>query len=134
MLRAAIVLSALLAGCAAAGPPRLGPDSATARLGQLVTVGAVAVTPRRVEEDSRCPSDVQCVQAGTVRLAAVVREQGAGGEQILTLGQPLRLDRGWLTLCAVRPYPARPGPIPRAGYRFRFAFAAGGPPACPGGG
>ena len=121
----------MLAGCAAAGRPRPVPSAANTRLGQRVAVGGVAVTPRRVEEDSRCPLGVQCVQAGIVRLTAVVREQGIRRERILALGEPLRLGRGWLTLCAVQPYPARPGPIVPAAYRFRFAFAAGGPPDCP---
>ena len=64
-----------------------------------------------------------------MRIAVRVRERGAGREAVLALGRPLRLRAGWLTLCAVRPYPDRPGPVFRTAYRFSFALgreAAGG--------
>jgi hypothetical protein len=124
-----------LAGCAAADArPASATSVATARLGQRATLGRVAVTPLRVVEDSRCPSGVQCIQAGTVRLAARIRERGASREAVLPLGRPFRLAGGWLTLCAVRPYPGKAAPVARAAYRFRLAFGGDGPAACGEGG
>jgi hypothetical protein len=117
--------AAALADCAAA--------TATAGLGRRAALGGVAVTPLRVEEDSRCPTEVQCIQAGTVRVAVRIREGGARREAVLPLGRPLRLGAGWLTLCAVTPYPARPGAVPRAAYRFSFALGQDASAGCPGG-
>jgi hypothetical protein len=120
-----------LSGCAAADArPASATRVATARLGQRTTVGTVAVTPLRVVEDSRCPTGVQCIQAGTVRLAAGLRERGAGREAVLELGRAYRLTGGWLTLCAVRPYPGKAASVARAAYRFRLAFGGDGPAAC----
>ncbi len=90
------------------------------KLQQRGSVGGLAVTPLRVEEDSRCPTSVQCIQAGNVRLSVRI---GARAPRTLTRGQPSRIDSGaWLTLCDVLPYPARPGRIRPAAYRFGFAL------------
>ena len=132
MLRALTsAVAIVLAGCATADarPPSTVP-AATAGLGQRATLGKIAVTPLRVVEDSRCPTGVQCIQAGTVRLAARIRERGAGREAVLALGRPFRLADGWLTLCAVRPHPAKAAPVARAAYRFGFAFGGDGPANC----
>jgi hypothetical protein len=53
---------------------------------------------------------------------------------VLALGKPLRVGGAWLTLCEVQPYPARPGPVPRAAYRFGFLLAAEASAPCPEGG
>lgn len=37
-------------------------------LNQKSTIGNISITPSEILEDSRCPSDVQCIQAGTVRV------------------------------------------------------------------
>lgn len=134
-----LALGALLAGCASAGAgaavdePEAG--LATVAIEQRAELGGVAVTPLRVEEDSRCPAEVQCVQAGTVRLAVRVEEGGAGRETVLTLGQPMGLiDGRTLRLAAVCPYPRHPGAIVRADYRFTLVLGSEGTepmePAC----
>ena len=46
------------------------------RLGQGTSLGGWTVTPLRVLEDSRCPGDVMCVQAGTARLLVRVQRGG----------------------------------------------------------
>jgi hypothetical protein len=103
-------------------------------LGQRARIGGVVVTPLRIEEDSRCPTGVQCIQAGTVRVAVRIAEAGAAREAVASLGHSLSLAAGRLTLCAVTPYPAHPGRIRPDAYRFRFAFdhgaAAPGASAC----
>ena len=130
--------AAALAECAASAdtPPSPGGGTASARLGQRRAIGEVAVTPLRIEEDSRCPTGVQCIQAGTVRLAVRIETRRARRQAVLTLAKPLWVDSGaWLTLCAVTPHPAPPGPVRPARYRFSFALdrAATAPaPACAG--
>lgn len=118
------------AGCASAERPVAGSSHVSAgpitlALGQRGAIGGFAVTPLRVEEDSRCPASVQCIQAGTVRLA--VRIAGPARRQpVMTLKRPFRLDPvSWLTLCAVTPYPASPGRIGPSAYRFGFVLGRG---------
>lgn len=124
MLRVATALTLLLAGCATSASPRPG----TAGLGQKAALGSLRVTPLRVEEDSRCPSGVTCIQAGTVRLLVRIDRDGARRQAILRLAEPHRLGAGdWLVLCTASPHPSRPGPIAPSAYRFGFARA----PACP---
>lgn len=95
------------------------PTSTTVEVGlhQAVTVGGWSVTVVRVLEDSRCPTDVQCIQAGTVRIG--VSLNGASSEQILALGKQASLADGSLvTLTAVSPTKISTTPIAESDYRF----------------
>jgi hypothetical protein len=118
----------ILAGCAAGGEaPTPAAEQAnglaTLALDRRGVVGGVAVTPLKIEEDSRCPTGVQCIQAGTVRLAVRLEDGATRRETVLTLAQPLELASGrWLTLAAACPYPRHPGTIAPASYRFTFAL------------
>src|SRR5687768_3465473 len=110
----------VVAGCAttptgAESPLRDG--NVTVALGKHARFFGLDVVPLRIEEDSRCPSGVQCIQAGTVRLLVRVEDRGGTSEPILTLGQPLPLaGSGWLALAAVCPYPRHPERIASASY------------------
>jgi hypothetical protein len=136
---ATVVLAVAAAGCASAERPVGGsssarPEAIALALQQDGAVGGFVLTPLRIEEDSRCPAQVQCIQAGTVRLS--VRIAGPARRQpVLILNRPSRLDSGaWLTLCAATPYPVRPGRIRPSAYRFGFVLARGSQPpspACP---
>jgi hypothetical protein len=137
-VRRSLAVTGLLAaaGCASAQRPAAStsgasPAAITLALGQRGTVGGSTVTPLRVEEDSRCPASVQCIRAGTVRLAVRIAGRPRR-EPVLTLGQPSRLDSAsWLTLCAVAPNRARPGRIRPAAYRFSFVLRRGAAPSAP---
>lgn len=90
-------------------------------LGETIAAYGVRLTPEVVLEDSRCPSDVQCVWAGTVRLEA--RLEGGLGVTIqeFTLGTPITTEAEVVTLVSVEPYPTAPGgAISPEEYRFRF--------------
>lgn len=121
---------AMLAGCAAPAAMADGPadpasaeapGAAEARLGGTVRLGGLAVRPIAVLEDSRCPSDVQCVWAGRLRLRTAI---SGVGETELILGQPFALPGGGtLTLVAAAPAPRhRPPPGAETGPATRFAF------------
>lgn len=122
-------LAGASAGCAAgagtASPP-IREGSASAALGGRARFGGLDVVPLRVEEDSRCPANVQCIQAGTVRLAVRTNARGTLSESVLTLGNPVPLAGGVLTLATVCPYPVHPGAIARGSYRFTFTYALPG--------
>lgn len=79
-----------------------------------------SVTPTEVIEDSRCPSDVQCIQAGTVRVRLTI-----GGdpkeEYELTLIEPLVIDGvRRITLLKVDPAPVSKVETKKSDYRFTF--------------
>ena len=84
------------------------------------TNGLVAeVTPLELLEDSRCPLDVQCIQAGTVRILVAV---GASPlTQTLVLGKPLTVSDAVVTLTDVSPAPYARVAISLADYRFTFS-------------
>lgn len=89
-----------------------------ARINQEVTAGGANIVPISVVEDSRCPADALCVQAGTVRLNARIN----GTERTLSLNQAVAVGGKTVELVAVRPYPyASQKPIAPADYRFTFS-------------
>lgn len=61
--------------------------SVKARVGVPVQALGETITIRKVLEDSRCPADVQCIQAGTMRLDALVRGGMGDGQITLELGK-----------------------------------------------
>jgi hypothetical protein len=76
---------------------------AVARLGTTVQLGSTTLTPLTVEEDSRCPMDVQCIQAGTVRVQVRVHVASQNRVTSVGSGTPVQLATGWLHLAAVCP-------------------------------
>ena len=131
-MKTAILLAAALisTGCARApagtGPAAPPAESATLRLGEEARLGGLEVRALSIVEDSRCPSSVQCVQAGTVRLAIRLRDGAITREAVLRPGVPEPVGRGrGLWLIAACPYPERPAAIRPGDYRFRIAATAG---------
>ena len=127
----ALILTALasiaLAGCTATGanPPSAQPPEGPARIGQTVYVDGPRVTPLKVIEDSRCPMNARCVWAGRVVLRVKV-QGGAWQRQIdLTLGEPVQVADGGLTLVSVTPDRRTDKAIKPRDYRFAFTFQGG---------
>jgi len=96
-----------------------------ARLGERVQVDGPAVTPREVLEDSRCPSDVQCVWAGRLRLRATIHLGSGDEDHVLLLGEQVQVADGALELAEAWPEPVVGGAITPADYRFAFRFDGG---------
>ena len=59
---------------------------------------------------------------GRVRISARIVESGQSATRELTLGQPLGLATGSLTLAEVQPATRADQPIAPADYRFTFRF------------
>lgn len=120
----AALASIALAGCAAtAATPQ--PPSGPARLGQTVYVDGPRVTPIKVIEDSRCPMNARCVWAGRVVLRVKVTG-GAWQRTIdLTMGEPVQVADGGLTLVSVTPDKRTDTAIKPRDYRFAFTFQGG---------
>jgi hypothetical protein len=142
-MRLPALASFLLAGaalCACAPVVGIAGGSAGAtfgaRLGQSITVARRVVTPRAIVEDSRCPSGVQCIQAGTVRLQARVQRGAQASVATVGLGSPADIGGAWLHLAGVCPYPQVSRAIAPADYRLTLVVSGSAalpaePIACP---
>ena len=124
MQRFAFLLSLFaIAGCATSA---LGPETSVTRevsLNETARLAGLEVTPLSVTEDSRCPSGVQCIQAGTIRIAVRI-SGGAGGRTLgLTLGVPIRLEGGWTSLIQACPYPVHGRPTRPDDYLFTLMLS-----------
>lgn len=73
------------------------------RMGETVTVLGEKITPTAVLEDSRCPTDVQCIWAGTVRVKATVLTGMGNGNITFELGQVSGTEINSFTLVSVTP-------------------------------
>ncbi|WP_255432600.1 hypothetical protein [Xanthomonas sp. JAI131] len=113
-----------LAGCAAGGPVASRPIEGPVRLGEIAAVDGPRVRPNRVIEDSRCPADVQCIQAGRLIVRATVLGGGWSKEIDLTLGVPVPVADGMLTLVDATPVPVASETAASAA-RFSFKFQGG---------
>lgn len=92
----------------------------TARLQQKITTGGIMITPLEVVEDSRCPVDVQCIQAGTVRLRTVFESGITKEELILKLGSPSAFMKKQVELLSVDPEQFSKKKLTPTSYRFTF--------------
>jgi hypothetical protein len=80
------------------------------------------VRPDRVVEDSRCPAGVQCIQAGRLIVRATVLGGGWSKQVDLTLGVPIMVADGMLTLIEATSRQQNGKARP---YRFTFNFQGG---------
>ena len=94
----------------------------TLALGETGTSHGWTITPTALEEDSRCPIDVQCIQAGTVRVS--VRVGSSTSESIVGLTTPVAIEGGQITLVKVTPDKNSKNPTKPAEYRFSFLVVA----------
>ncbi|PPU01930.1 hypothetical protein [Xanthomonas arboricola] len=124
-LALAPLLVAWLAACAAAGPVASQPIEGPVRLGQIAAVDGPRVRPDRVIEDSRCPAEVQCVVAGRLIVRATVFGGGWSKQIDLTLGVPVPVADGAVTLVAATALPADSTTASASDLLFTFRFQGG---------
>jgi hypothetical protein len=89
-------------------------------LNEVVVFDTIAIKPVELVEDSRCSSDVVCIQAGTVRLAVEVVAGGRVLEEVVTLNEKKSIAGFDVTLTTVTPYPRMS--VPRLESEYRFSF------------
>jgi hypothetical protein len=99
-------------------PPQ--PQGYAVPLGVPVQVGDLVVTPKKLVEDSRCPTLVRCVWAGRVVVTTRIVGPGFSDTADLTLGEPYGTHRKMLALVGVRPEKSAPGEIAPRDYRFTY--------------
>jgi hypothetical protein len=77
---------------------------------------------KEVIEDSRCPSDVTCIQAGRVRVVLKIsHEQGSTTEATIEQGEGVLAGLKQIVLEDVKPYPVSTHKIVPEEYRFTFS-------------
>jgi len=90
------------------------PTTATLALGERKQIGSIFITPLEIVEDSRCPIDVVCIQAGTIRINAQI---GARVVE-LKIGTPVIVEAESITLTEAQPAPKASDPAPHSAYQF----------------
>ena len=96
------------------------PVSLEARIGQEVSGLGVRITPLEILEDSRCPADVMCIQAGTVRVSTRLISGLGEAKQEFRLGQPITTEAEEITLIKVSPEPKAGVKINDSDYVLQF--------------
>lgn len=90
------------------------------KFGQTAQIAKVNITPQSIVEDSRCGADVQCVQAGTVRIKAQV-DTGSGKTNVTVgLGVPTTVGANTITLIGV--YPPRKSGVSISSSEYLLTF------------
>jgi hypothetical protein len=74
----------------------------------------------QIIEDSRCPSDVTCIQAGTVRVRGLVTKAGESIERTFVQSEPQGVFGTTLTLVDVMPRSLSTVTVPKGSYEFYF--------------
>ncbi len=82
------------------------------------------ITPLQVTEDSRCPIDVQCIQAGTVRLQAKIETISGDSEQVFVLNESVKTEKQTITLVNVEPISDSKTKIDNSEYNFMFKIVS----------
>jgi len=90
------------------------------RLGEEKTVLGVTIAPLEVLEDSRCPVNANCIQAGTVRVRAKLVSGLGEADQIFTLGETITTEAEEVTLVMVEPISELDKKIEDGDYVFFF--------------
>ncbi len=87
----------------------------TLSLGERGQAGEFYIVLDKILEDSRCPKDVQCIQAGTVRVSSSI--QGTSTLE-LKLGETSTTESMKVTLVSVEPVRVSTATLNSTDYRF----------------
>ncbi len=90
------------------------------RLGEFGNFGDVSIRPLSIEEDSRCPVDVNCIQAGTVRVKIEVVSGAGTNIAVVKLGQEQVVSGMNIILTSVTPTKNSKINVAEAEYLFNF--------------
>ncbi len=94
------------------------------KLNQPYEVGNTTIKVTSVNEDSRCPSNVQCILAGRVRIGLDLKTDTVYQGELLEVGQTTtnQAETVSVALDSVTPYPISTHKITSDEYRFSFTI------------
>lgn len=98
-------------------------SSNVAALGQTIIVNGISITPLTIIEESRCPTDVQCIQAGTIRVETKLESASGAQTLMLKLGTPITFSGKKVTLSQALPIPNTKVPRKNSDYRFTYTVS-----------
>ena len=112
-----------LTGCVTPGAPSDCGESPCAAFGEPFAAGSATITPLELLEDSRCPVNARCVQAGTLRIRAAIERGERSRDVELELGNATQALSGTIELDRVLPDRVAEDPaIEHEAYRFHFRW------------
>jgi hypothetical protein len=91
-------------------------------LNEVAIVKGVSISFAAVTEDSRCPSDVQCIQAGIVKVSVQTIDGMGTSTMEIKPGDTITTETLSITLLEVSPYPISTQRILPEDYRFRVSI------------
>lgn len=91
------------------------------------TQNEVTILPTSIEEDSRCPKDVMCIQAGTVRVRTVLTNGNRRQEVVMTMGTPVNFAGKYVLLRSVLPATDSKVPIIPSDYKLHYEVTTDAP-------
>ncbi len=94
------------------------------RMNESKTGLGLSISPIEVLEDSRCPIDVVCIQAGTLRLQAKIETELGLSEQVFVLNEPVTTEDQTITLVGVEPISDSKTKIDSSEYNFMFKIVS----------
>lgn len=100
------------------GIPTVPLGSVTLELNKPVMVSGTTIRVTAVLEDSRCPSDVVCIQAGRALLGLSLVSPNGLSSMTIEIGKTVTTEALAITLDEVRPYPMASQKTADADYRF----------------
>lgn len=94
-------------------------------LGERVEIGAVAITPKEVLEDSRCPEGegVACIWEGRLMISAELEATATSSEEVLTQGSTSNFADEQIRFVRATPEAKVEEDIAPGEYRFFFERA-----------
>lgn len=92
----------------------------TISVGEKVEIGNVFLRVLSVEEESRCPIDVQCIQAGTVRVLVEVVSGMGTSTDTLALEGFVTTEAEKIAFIGAHPEPVSGAHIPNSAYQLTF--------------
>jgi hypothetical protein len=118
IIGAALYYSGVFSPAPASAPDTAsgGSGSVTLALGKTGVADGASIAPLEVLNDSRCPTDVLCIQAGTIS----VRTSVNGANYDLTLGESIQAGDRSVTLVEAAPAPISKSQIKPGEYRLTY--------------
>lgn len=98
----------------------VGSQTVSVKMNETVDIFGAKLTPVDVLEDSRCPIDVQCIQAGTVRLMVNIENNLGAAELEFTLSESVVTETQEITLIQVEPTNDSKAATNKGEYTFIF--------------
>jgi hypothetical protein len=79
-----------------------------------------SIRPLSITQDSRCPKDVECIQAGTVEVSLKTSYNGQSSMHEIALGQSVTIGGTRITFASASPQKNTSAAISASAYRLTF--------------